>query len=215
MAVVDVEGADALTLASIAKSMGMSAPGLYRYFPSRDALLDELRLVAHRQLAHALSERATKTTGLSARERFDAVIDAYRAWALAHPKRYEMMSVDQSASGRFSDELLTAIYGGMDVLIGALVELGGPTESVGVADDLEAGLRDWFAQRSSRVVPPRILRAAVFTWTRLHGIVSLEVSGAFAAMGIDPRLLIEAEIEAVLAGSRPVLADSQPLSHAR
>jgi len=34
----------------------------------------------------------------------------------------------------------------------------------------------------------------VLTWTRLHGIVSLELTGAFAAIGVDPALLIESEL---------------------
>jgi AcrR family transcriptional regulator len=203
MVIVDSDGADALTLASIAKSMGMSAPGLYRYFPSRDALLDELLLDAHRQLAAALEARSTKSADLPQRDRIYAIVDEYRAWALTHPKRYEMMFVDRSSSGRYGEETLAVANRGMEVLIGTLAGLDGPEEADAIADELEAQLRDWSVQRDNDPVSAHNLRLAIFTWTRLHGIVSLEISGTFAAIGVDPRLLIEAEIESVLTGTRP------------
>jgi AcrR family transcriptional regulator len=41
-AIIDDEGVHALTIAALARSMAMSAPALYRYFPSRDALVAHL-----------------------------------------------------------------------------------------------------------------------------------------------------------------------------
>jgi Tetracyclin repressor-like, C-terminal domain len=41
--------------------------------------------------------------------------------------------------------------------------------------------------------PATALRA-VLIWSRLHGIVSLEIDGNFGSMGIDPGQLFEAEL---------------------
>src|ERR1044071_4794496 len=40
--IIDTDGAEALTIAALGRNMAMSAPAVYRYFPSRDALLAHL-----------------------------------------------------------------------------------------------------------------------------------------------------------------------------
>jgi hypothetical protein len=37
-------------------------------------------------------------------------------------------------------------------------------------------------------------------WTRLHGLVSLEIEGHFAPMGFHPALLCETEVDGLLDG---------------
>ncbi|MFD0740689.1 TetR-like C-terminal domain-containing protein [Phytohabitans flavus] len=44
-----------------------------------------------------------------------------------------------------------------------------------------------------------MLRLGVTGWTRMHGVVSLEVEGHFTQMGFDPGLLFEAEVESLIA----------------
>ncbi|GDY42208.1 hypothetical protein SANT12839_030900 [Streptomyces antimycoticus] len=41
---------------------------------------------------------------------------------------------------------------------------------------------------------------ALRTWTRLHGVISLDVQGQFTGMGFDPSVLFEAEIDALVRG---------------
>src|SRR4051812_13249676 len=55
-AIIDADGVHALSIAALARSMAMSAPAVYRYFPSRDALLTHLITRSYRQLAEAMSE---------------------------------------------------------------------------------------------------------------------------------------------------------------
>ncbi len=40
---------------------------------------------------------------------------------------------------------------------------------------------------------------AVLIWSYLHGIVSLEIAGNFASMGIDPDQVFEAQLPALTA----------------
>ena len=42
-----------------------------------------------------------------------------------------------------------------------------------------------------------MLRLGVLLWSRVHGLVSLELGGAFDSMGIDGDLLLTSEVEAV------------------
>ena len=53
--------------------------------------------------------------------------------------------------------------------------------------------------RSARRRRPTLHRALIL-WTRLHGVLSLEIAGHFAGMEFDPAPLYAAEVEAV-AGS--------------
>jgi AcrR family transcriptional regulator len=52
------------------------------------------------------------------------------------------------------------------------------------------GRRQWAA---SHPAPPDTMRRALTFWTRLHGVISLEVAGHFADMKFDPALLYAAE----------------------
>jgi hypothetical protein len=53
-------------------------------------------------------------------------------------------------------------------------------------------------------VPPAVLLTGLRAFTRLHGVLSLEVSGQFGPMGIDPALLYRAEVESLILGDSGV-----------
>ena len=61
---------------------------------------------------------------------------------------------------------------------------------------LRRELAAWATSRGLDVEPAAAHRAIV-VWSRLHGIVSLEIQGNFASMGLDPELLFEAEVAAL------------------
>jgi hypothetical protein len=46
---------------------------------------------------------------------------------------------------------------------------------------------------------PAQLHRALSFWTRLHGVLSLELAGHFTGMGFDAGALFEAELEGLLA----------------
>lgn len=52
--------------------------------------------------------------------------------------------------------------------------------------------------RGAETLPFAVLQRGLQAWTRLHGLVSLEVEGQFAGMGIDPEPLFRAEVASVL-----------------
>jgi hypothetical protein len=45
-------------------------------------------------------------------------------------------------------------------------------------------------------------------WTRLHGVVSLEIEGSFAPMGVDPALLYASEVDQLVAQASQVPSSS-------
>jgi AcrR family transcriptional regulator len=172
-------GASALSLKAIAKQMGISAPALYRYFASRDDLLTELILSAYRDLAEVVEAAAAGQSADSAAPRLTSVAQAMRDWALTNPHRYLLL-------------FGTPVPG-----------YAAPPEATTLSSRIFAPVLTGFsaAMPASGSLPgldPALRRALTF-WTRLHGVISLEVAGHFTGMPFDPAVLYAGEVEAVLA----------------
>jgi AcrR family transcriptional regulator len=80
--VADQVGLDGLTLAAVAKRLGISLPGLYKHIGSLDSLKRDLAVLGVRELTAAISAAAV---GRSGRDALHAIADAYRSYAAAHP----------------------------------------------------------------------------------------------------------------------------------
>ena len=196
------DGVEALSLSGVARAMGMSGPALYRYFASRDDLLAALVGEAWDSLADTLEEAARTARRRTPPARFRAVCEAYRAWALEKPHRYRLALETTYGSGRFAPETtLPAAGRSMVVLLDAVAELGPlPAERPGAIRALDAQLERWSRARMLREdVQPAALELAVLTFTRVHGAVSLELTGAFESMALGPALIYRAEVDLLLA----------------
>ncbi|MFF5094693.1 MULTISPECIES: TetR/AcrR family transcriptional regulator [Actinosynnema] len=77
---------------------------------------------------------------------------------------------------------------------------GDGSTPAGEPSELDVQLAGWVAARGEGVLPPAVPLTALRAWTRLHGVLSLEVSGQFGLMGFDPALLYRAEVESLVSG---------------
>jgi AcrR family transcriptional regulator len=178
-------GPQALSINAIAKDLGVSGPALYRYFDSRDALLTELILDAYADLTAAIA------TGTDLR----SLAAAYRAWALAQPHRYRLLfAAPLPGYDAHDPRLVAAATEAMRVLL----TVAG-TREVGDGP-LDQQLTAWAESRGLPGVTPGRAFDAIIGWSRLHGLVSLEIEGNWAAMGLDPDLLFAREVDAVSSG---------------
>jgi len=82
--VADEQGLDRLTLAAVAKRLGVSLPSLYKHIDSLDGLRRDLALLGVRELTGALTRAAV---GRSGRAALEAIAGAYREYAHAYPAR--------------------------------------------------------------------------------------------------------------------------------
>ncbi|MFD5088763.1 TetR/AcrR family transcriptional regulator [Kitasatospora sp. NPDC058201] len=184
-------GASALSLNAIAKQMGMSGPALYRYFASRDDLITELVREAYRSLADTLRTAAAAGADLA------GLAGALRGWALVDPQRY-LLIYGTPVPGYRAPEDVTAVSNEiMTTLLDACAALApaGPAAATPFGAYLEEH-RDW---AGGHPAPPEVLHRFLTVWTRLHGVLSLELAGHFAGMGFDPARLFAAELEELLA----------------
>jgi AcrR family transcriptional regulator len=182
-------GASALSLNAIAKQMGMSGPALYRYFANRDELITELITDAYRSLADTF-RAAADTSGAD----LNALAHALRGWALDDPQRYFLI-YGTPVPGYHAPGDVTAIASEiMATLLDACVAQ--PVERAATAFDAHLeGHRQW---AGGHPAPAAALHRALAFWTRLHGILSLELAGHFTGMGFDPAQLFAAELDGLV-----------------
>jgi AcrR family transcriptional regulator len=191
-------GAAGVSLNAIARSMAVSPGALYRYFGNRDELLAELVVDAYGSLADALEQAAASGTPAA---RLTAVAHAYRDWAVERPNTYRLIFESPAGSGDelAPDRVVPAAQRGMDVFLAVLGEFEPPADA-GLPGGLEQQLRTWAQRSPAPARPAGTLYLGLSWWSRLHGLVSLELGHHLHATGIDPGLLYQAEVQALLRG---------------
>jgi AcrR family transcriptional regulator len=140
------DGLDGVTFARLAAHLGVRPPSLYNHVDSRPALL---RLIALRGIAGLSDAVTTATAGLAGPEALRAMGRAYRAYAQAHPARYEA-----TLAAPIGDAELEAA-GARGLAIIAAV------------------MRGWQLEGDDEIDAIRVVRSA------LHGFVSLDRAGGF------------------------------------
>lgn len=204
-------GAGALSLNAIARDMGMSGPAIYRYFDGRDALLTALVADLYDELADALGQAVAAPSRRPAPVRLRALADAYRSWALAHPREYALVfGAGAPDRGDDAPEVVAASHRSMELFLGVLAEIasealrgvrsidsarGSSARVAAGGAALDHSLRAWAAARGDEDVPVPVLRLGLLIWSRLHGIISLELEGAYASMGVDAAALYRYEVD--------------------
>lgn len=182
---VTTYGAANLSLRAIARDLGMSAPALYRYYDSRDALLNDLLLDCFTSLAEALETARDGQPEGDTAGRLVAACLAYREWSLAHPAEFTLVfgapvpgyeaPVDgpiSEAGARFGQVFL-------ELIILAWFERRFPVDG---PEDLDPGLAAALEEAMAKYglppeVPPGVLSLWLQGWGHLHGLISLEVFG--------------------------------------
>jgi AcrR family transcriptional regulator len=91
LAIVDEQGASALTLSDVAARAGVATPSLYRHVPSLGVLRSA---VAARVLSEMAKVATAAVLGLSGDDAVAALMRRLRAYAVEHPGRYAAVPVD-------------------------------------------------------------------------------------------------------------------------
>jgi AcrR family transcriptional regulator len=79
--IVDTEGSQALTMRRLGQALGRKVMTLYRYVPSKDALLDGV-------VARVLTDLAINPAATDWRQELRDLATSFRGLAPAHPTRY-------------------------------------------------------------------------------------------------------------------------------
>jgi AcrR family transcriptional regulator len=209
------EGPEAVSLRAIGRSMGMTAPALYRYFGNREDLLAHVCGDIFTEIAaeiHAAIGRAAVASGGDMTAKLIAACQAFRGWALAHPREFGLLfgtplpgleavhekggpdDVVAECAGKFSLEFLVLFF-----------ELWSKHPFPVPADDeINPGLRAQLIRYRDALgadLPAGAVLIFLRCWVRLYGMVSLEVFGHLHFALDDPAALFDytlAELAALL-----------------
>ncbi|MFE5143810.1 TetR/AcrR family transcriptional regulator [Streptomyces fagopyri] len=195
-AIIDADGIHGLSVAAVARDMAMSAPAVYRYFPSRDALAAHLVTLAYEQLAAAMIQ-AVERSRRAPRARVSLLVTAYRDWALRYRRRYGMLFGEREADLPSDVTTQTPLDQAMALLIDMLVVAQNTMRASTTSGDraLDGQLRLWSQDQQRPDVTPPVACAAILIWSRVHGIVSLELTGMFDNQSLEAQRLIDLEID--------------------
>ena len=199
-------GPEAVTLRAIAREMGMTAPGLYRYFDSREELVRHICASIFTELgtdirraieAAAAPAEAADPMAAKLTVKMVAACREFRRWALNHQAEFGLLfgvPLPGLDDGRYdiADECALAFAGTFFALF---LELWNAVPfPVPEAAGIDPGLRDQL-QRYRDALGSDLPLGAVLTflrcWTVLYGGVAMEVFGHMRFALEDPAPMFE------------------------
>ena len=192
------DGEQALSLRAIAREMGMTAPGLYRYFGSHEDLVTAVVADLLAELTVDVSAARDAVPVTDPVERLLAACRAFRRWSLAHPREFQLTFASPAprlhhppVEGSHPAEWLS--FGG--VFLGIFVEMWNKEPFAIPRDNeldpaLAAQLRS-FSAAVGDVLPLGALAGYLSGWVRLYGSVTIEVFGHLGFALADPEALFE------------------------
>lgn len=224
LAEVREHGAVQLSLRRVARRMGMSPAGLYRYVGSREELLTRLiassydDLADHLLVARGADPSAGSTSGrprpdppvvvaadADVVDRLRAVAHAYRHWAVHHPHEFSLLFGDPipgyaAPPGGVTVAAMGRVGTGLGrPLVDAWSEGRLRTIPLPTLDAATEERLTEMAKVAERELPPEVSLTLLALWGRLHGQVSLEVFNHHRWLFPDGcEALFGADVEAML-----------------
>lgn len=171
-------GAAALSLREIARTIGVASSAVYRYVPSRDALLTRLLVDGYSDLADVVDASvANMEDGSSPAVALQALGCAMRDWALDHPEQWSLLYGSPVPGYRApaASTQAPALR-----IVQRLVRIASQTSPAPgpLPRDYESFLQD-----SASEVAPEQAAWAVRAWCTITGTISTQV---FGHLGPEP-----------------------------
>lgn len=188
-----------LSLRNVARRVGMSPAGLYRYVDGRDGMLTNLITESLHELAGEVSQAIGAEEDLA--EQVVAGFMAYRDWAVANPAEFNLCFGEPlpgyaAPEGGSTTEAFQAVFA---PLLQALAR----AEAAGLVTCPD--LPDQLAPLSVMATvmlpgsPPGLVTLAFESWARVHGITALEVNDHLSYLGVDTRVMADHQVRRMVA----------------
>ncbi len=196
-------GAATLSLRSIARELGITAPAIYNYHPDRDALVTALIVDAYTSLGESQQAAIDAMPADDNKARLSALGLAYREWAITYPQRYLLIfgtpipkyvapaNITMPAAACAivpSTNTLQALYSQGQLRV---------ERSAPITPELESMLLGW--KNSVGNVDVEVLYLTAVIWSRVHGLVMLEIGHHIPPVITDPGEIFHREIKNLLA----------------
>ena len=202
------QGADRLALRAIAREMGMTAPALYRYFDSREALVEQVVVDLYDELCGVMEAARDAVTPPHPARQLIATSRAFRTWATTHHAEFGLLF--GSASDTVAPDAVLRRqegpvfeagqrFGAICATLLTLVYLDDPfpiptDEELG--PQLQEQLRLW-CEKLPMPLPLGVTYVFLHCWMRLYGMVAMEIFGHLRFALDDAEPMFEAELRSM------------------
>lgn len=210
-ALLVTHGPEAVTLRAIARELDVTAPALYRYYTSRDHLIEQIRLDVVADLGERLTDETAAQPDDAAIQLF-ALCRGFRYWALTHPREFTLVFASPtgdvgSTTGSVATLRRVAEPFGRIFLATAGRVLATHRLTTPPAEAVPSELHDDFAAYHNELlsvltesgveIPSGTLDLGttymmIQFWARLYGHVTLEVFGNYPIPMSKPDALFDA-----------------------
>ncbi|MEI7933722.1 MAG: TetR/AcrR family transcriptional regulator [Chlorobiaceae bacterium] len=194
-------GAPALSLRAIARELSITAPAIYNYFPDRDALVTALTIDAFTSFGDVQLNARDSFPPAQLLERFRAIGLAYREWALSYPQRYQLIfGTPIPGYEQQHQEIMPSATRSISALVSVIEDfrVAGRLKSEnfpGIPPEYEAQLS---AINSCTGNYHSVSHGiALIVWSRVHGLVSLEIGGRLPPFGVGGDALYDYELQSI------------------
>jgi AcrR family transcriptional regulator len=201
-------GVDGLALRAVAREMGMTAPGLYRYFDSREDLVEHVVADLYDELTDVLEAVRDAVVPATTGAQLLNVARAFRTWAITHRAEFGLLfgsagqgvlPEDAHDYGERPSQLAGARFGGVfaTLIAGLYLERGFPVPADDELDPaLQVQLQEWCAKLPV-ALPLGVMHVFLSCWIRLYGMVCMEIFGHLRFALHDAEQMFESELRAL------------------
>ena len=206
--VLVAHGVDGLALRAVAREMGMTAPALYRYFTSREDLVEHVVVDLYDELCDVMEAARDATVPARPASQLLAVSRAFRSWATTHHAEFgllfgsagENVPVPEAHSAPESPvQQAGRRFGGICAALLAQIYLEQPFP-IPADDDIDPGLqqqlRTW-CEKLPVPLPLGVTYVFLHCWIRLYGMVCMEIFGHLRFALDDAEPMFEAELRSL------------------
>jgi len=201
-------GVDGLALRAVAREMGMTAPGLYRYFDSREDLVEHVVADLYDELADTLERVRDAADPSTPGHQLLEVSRAFRTWAVAHHAEFGLLfgsaglgvlPEDAHDYGERPSQVAGARFGAVFAILVAQIylERGFP---VPADEDIDPNLRKQLEEWCTKLpvpLPLGVMHVFLSCWIRLYGLVCMEIFGHLRFALHDAAPMFESELVAL------------------
>lgn len=207
--VLVAQGVDGLALRAVAREMGMTAPALYRYFDSREDLVEHVVADLYDELVAVLEAARDAARPATAPIQLLACSRAFRRWATTRHAEFSLLfgsagngvvpphgtpgtenSPAELAARRFG-----AVFAVLVAQIYAERKFPVPADD-DITPALQEQLRAWCAEFPVQL-PLGVMQVFLSCWIRLYGLVCMEIFGHLKFALADAEPMFEAELHAL------------------
>ncbi len=191
-------GATGLSVRAIARELGLVSSALYRYYPSRDALLTQLIVEAYDELGAAAeaADAACERTDLAGRYRNTS--HAVRDWARANPHEYALVYGSPVPGYAAPEDTIDPAVRVIFVLGAIAAEVDPVHLTLRPSGPLPEPLNQQLDAMSTPLgqqFDRELLLLGITQWAKLFGMVSFELFGTFRNTFDDADALFAAAID--------------------